>query len=303
VALAAGYLYAAGCWPEAWEAFLYNFNYIRASWEERLDAMTLGTYLFRRTLPLAAAGAIFIALSWRRHAPAVRLLGAVCLLDLAWEAGLSSLSGKRYPHYFMTWTPALGLLAGQCGYAIAWLAGRLLARRWTWGALRSGTAFLALAILVLNAPLWRDARRKPPFLIHSQGPADQALAAYIESQTKPDDTIFVWGYAPEIYLLSNRTAASRFFFQKRLTDRLHPPDHPTIQTIVQDLRRSQPRLLIDSSAIPWTFIPIEMSGRQPSDAQFGELAAALEPLFRLVRENYELVAVPGASPWKIYRRK
>jgi hypothetical protein len=232
------------------------------------------------------------------------LLFAVSALDLVLEAGLSSLSGKRYPHYFMTWAPALGLLAGLGGYGVIWLAGRLpagLRQRTAW---RAGVAVLALTTLLLNVPVWREARRKLPRLRGTHRHGMEALAAFIESQTRPDDTIFVWGYVPELYLLTQRTSASRFFFQKRLMDRPHPPDHATIQTIVQDLRRSQPRLLIDSSAIPWTFIPIDISGRHlPDDTHLRELRAELEPLFRLVREDYELVTVPGTAPWKIYRRK
>lgn len=304
VGLTLGYFYTAGCLREAYEAFLYNFTYIHVPWSARGYSVLFGARAVAWVMFLGATGAIFTFLSWSDHQPAVRLLLAICVGDLALEVALSSLSGNTYTHYFMAWTPALALLAGHWGYVIARLADRQLSVVWGLGVVRSSAAFLVIAAILLNFPLWNDTLKKWPRLVGRHRQGNEALAAYIVSQTEPQDAIFVWGYAPEVYLLARRTSASRFFFQKRLMDTGRPPDRATIQVIVQDLERTRPRLLIDSFAVPNAYVPLDIGGlHRPTEGHLDELFHELQPLFRLVRENYELQTVPEVSPWRIHRRK
>src|SRR5262249_36761093 len=39
---------------------------------------------------------------------------------------------------------------------------------------------------------------------------EAAVARYLRSRTRPDDTVYVWGFDPLVYLLSERMSASRF---------------------------------------------------------------------------------------------
>jgi hypothetical protein len=78
-------------------------------------------------------------------------------------------------------------------------------------------------------------------------PADQALADWIQQQTLVSDSILVWGYAPQIYLLSKRYPASRFhhnLFLSNQSRRFLPLDADFIANFRQDIELKKPKLII-----------------------------------------------------------
>lgn len=56
--------------------------------------------------------------------------------------------------------------------------------------------------------------------------ADVQVSAYLRERTQPDDTIYVFGYDPLIYLLSERRAASRFIYSLPLMSAWAPRSWP-----------------------------------------------------------------------------
>jgi Dolichyl-phosphate-mannose-protein mannosyltransferase len=132
------------------------------------------------------------------------------ILVLGWpmEAVLSSLSGRNYPHYFLGWAPYLGL---SCAYVIHVLFRRLSAR--TEAYIVVWVSVLIAVVLVAKIDVWRDygtalvrAWTLPGSALEYQDP----VASYIDENTSPEDTIFVWGFRPVINFMSNRESPASF---------------------------------------------------------------------------------------------
>lgn len=97
-----------------WDAaFRYNFAYSRqkADIASRLDAITNGVAPLAQNglFQLAGLGLLILFWNWRKSPTPWLIL--VAALDFPIELGLIGISGRKYPHYYLTLLPALGLLA------------------------------------------------------------------------------------------------------------------------------------------------------------------------------------------------
>lgn len=134
-------------------------------------------------------------------------------LILGWCAsGLISttLSGRGFTHYSIQLIPGLSLACG-------WITARLWAAGQSWSEpnrfhrwLVRAAAALALGWLLCPLPGRIRAFDLPE-------PSADAVAALVRRHTGPQDRIFVWGYNPEIYALSQRLPATPFLYSTFLT--------------------------------------------------------------------------------------
>ena len=194
-------------------------------------------------LLVCAVGGIALA-GWRGVKQRQRT--AVVLWTAAFFAG--ALLGLRpYVHYYYPTLAGLALLAAP---PVVWLARRQPNARGAWRRL---TALLAPALLlmVLVVPYILDNSRlvgvspgeQAEMLYGPDGksyfaPA-QSVAAYIRRATDPDERIHVWASEPELYLLADRPAATRYIHTYPLE--LVPG---ASAEFLDELRRNPPRLLV-----------------------------------------------------------
>lgn len=78
------------------------------------------------------------------------------------------------------------------------------------------------------------------------------IGDWIKSNTKPEDSILVFGYRPAIYLLSQRYSASRFFHSHILSnygERYLPLDITLTSLFDQDIREKKPKLIVLASSL------------------------------------------------------
>lgn len=209
----------------------------------------------------------------------------VAIWSLAALAGAAA-GGRDFQHYHIQFLAPFSLGAGL---AIARLANwvRLAKHRW----LRAAAALL-LALAAYNTVILAASARKPTRVV----PVDpsQRVSNYIRENSAPTDPIFVWGYHPDIYLLSDRLPASRFLYASFLTG-LVPwtngaPDRPTdyaivpgaMETLLRDLEVSRPLFIVDCSAGPnrfWQKYPLE---------KFPTLHAFIRTGYKQVESHYFL---------------
>lgn len=149
---------------------------------------------------------------------------------------------RFFPRYFFQLLPAMVLLGarGIC----------LLPRR-----VRAG--LISLALLV---PLVRFGPRYVQLAAGEYGWVDtamdrdsQAAAALVRSFAKAQDTLFVWGFRPEVYVYAGLPAASRFLDSQPLTG--VPADRHLVDSTVlapdlaaanrRELQRLQPAIILD----------------------------------------------------------
>jgi len=72
--------------------------------------------------------------------------------------------------------------------------------------------------------------------------ASEEVAGYVRVRTKPGDTVFVWGYDPNFYLLSGRDSASRFLSLLPLMPTFTPAAWR--HEFVQELERKRPAYIL-----------------------------------------------------------
>ena len=70
------------------------------------------------------------------------------------------------------------------------------------------------------------------------------VSARIAAETQPDDSIFIWGFEPSIYFLSERNPASRFLYDYPLLPALGPLAEEHERQLLADLDQSSPALFV-----------------------------------------------------------
>ena len=175
------------------------------------------------------------ALAWEYH-PAVVVLGMTAAMGLlvrairgflrrpadfdlpAWlilgwcASGLISttLSGRGFTHYSIQLIPGLSL---ACGWLTArgWIAGRNWASNKT---VRQAVVFAITAGFAawLLGPVPARIRA-----FDLPDPGSDTFAELVRRHTSPHERIFVWGYTPEVYVLSERLPAVRFLYNTFVT--------------------------------------------------------------------------------------
>lgn len=307
VAIAAVWLAARGAWRDAeFYTWIYNLRYYAP---ETTTADRISSALLAVRLMGTAAPALLAVWLIGGAATTVRLLqrpvsieGAAAdtgrLYVVVWSltslAGAAA-SGRDFQHYSIQFLPSFCLGAALAGTG---------AVRWLW-QLRTGrpTARAVAVVLVL-------AFAAPPVVHalahrHRTLPDDAStrVSLYIRHHSPADARIFVWGYQPDIYLLSNRRPASRFVYASFLTGLIPwtnvAPGRDTHYAIVPgamadllaDLARTPPLYIVDCSAGPnrhWDKYP-------PAD--FPPFAAYLRAHYR--QEAPEQFVPQG---FRLYRR-
>jgi hypothetical protein len=126
----------------------------------------------------------------------------------------------------------------------------------------------------------------------SRGDGLRAAATYINANTPAGASVLVlWG-SPELNLLTNRPAGSRFLFL--------PPYRPPgfLQQQTQDILARRPAFVLVPPDVP----PIDTQARQAWLARFpgrtldADMQAALDEL----TGGYQAQATVGADQWHIY---
>lgn len=200
----------------------------------------------------------------------------------------ASLGGRFAPHYFLQVLPPLIAVASR-GIVLAVrdykkLAVALLALSLLPPLIRFGPRYASLAYdnLVDREPNWIDV------VMDSDS---QDAAKKIRSLSHPGDTLFVWGYRPDMYVYTRMVSDSRFWDSQPLTgvpaDRHLHTNAPIYSGPAaanrQELVRSHPTFIVDGLGL-----------LNP------KLAPAVYPELRPWLAHYRLIAPTKLS--RIYRR-
>lgn len=177
-----------------------------------------------------------------------------------------SMSGRFFGHYYIQAFPVLSLLAA---YGVLIFSEKIMNRG-------ISTSFMKMVVWTvvfvgIVIPVFKYQKKNiTRFIINKNNPQleyDQfelsfnPVADYVRKHTTSNDSIFVWGFCPQIYVLSDRRPASRFIFCNFLTGRMtESPRHFAFdaetddqitpgswEMLRDDLSRVKPRFIIDTS--------------------------------------------------------
>jgi 4-amino-4-deoxy-L-arabinose transferase-like glycosyltransferase len=222
------------------------------------------------------------------------------------------LSARAYGHYFIQLLPAWSLLAGE-GFDVLLarffeqsptvakpqINPRLLAALFV-AIIVMTTAFPVVDYLTTGSQALAGYRRV-------SGPEEDRLVQYLRENTSPDDRILVWGFAPHLYVYTDRKPASHYIHlsfvvglvpganTEGMEDTRQWALRGSMNVLLDELRRHRPLYIIDTS--PSSELGFK---RYPIDQ--------LAPLSDVIREHYVLderfAADPIAGPmYRLFRRK
>lgn len=249
----AGWLRGAGIWGDYIDiqhGFVAPYTRLNAA-----SLWTRITNLFGYGLPwvgqvwlpviLAVAG----AMGPRFRNPAGRRLLLGCLgmgLLAVW------VQNKYFGYHWQTVLPALSLLAGMGTVALLQCVrpqltrvhASVLAVVAAWCVLTGGTYYRDAALLAggrLPREKWL-VRFGPPGKGDYSFLAAQWASEYVRAQTSPQDRVLVWGFEPAVYLLSDRRAPTRFFFNVPVSAPFVPEGWR--REFLDDLENTPPTLVL-----------------------------------------------------------
>lgn len=151
-----------------------------------------------------------------------------------------ALPGHFWSHYYQLWLPPLIVGAG-------WTIGSLTTltrRRVTWLPHAAGAALL-LTLTIQQVPRYRVILSGDWHKVSShESLAAKRVAQEVDALLAPDETLYVWGIEPSLYVWSRRRSPTGVFFVHHLTD---GPVAGRLSAQVSDaLARERPEVFIIS---------------------------------------------------------
>jgi hypothetical protein len=233
-----------------------NFHYIQKGYEL---ANVRKAFLVRMSwilpenallwLGVAAAGA---HLFWRSKQGDIRTADRLLLWWAIWSFAVLWVSGRFYPHYFLQIIAPFSALAAY-GIVAVWNWSVRLSSLTRASARAAWALALALTVAVfVNTDYEYFFTYAPDEQTAFQHGGDvivqRVIAQYVRSQTISEDTIYVWGIAPQIYFEAQRKAATRyrnnFDMSRNVTDRAPEVLRIYAPLVMEDLLKSPPAYIV-----------------------------------------------------------
>lgn len=286
-----------------WTLGEFTPGYTTLSWEGRRasDMLYYGIEeAFFRFSALAAAGviaAISISPLFIREREGLFLVLGVIAIHIAGIA----MQGKFFAYHYGATLPLVAFIAGVGLYKL-WM-------RCLQGGIGGALAFFSFVIVAalmrypvgdLPQSAWERARIRLAYLLdrppYTDRPAmdrdlayvadynldaDRRVALAVRQLTNQNDSIFVWGFEPAIYWLSERRPATRFIYnvpQRTAWEQARARD-----ALMADLRRDPPRIIVVQSRDVFPFVTGTRTDSRDELPTFPALATLLDSEYRFVK--------------------
>jgi hypothetical protein len=258
-AMILGFFSTQGLLPDFWNAaFLYNFFYANTPIQDKLNELILG---FKE---LSAAGLLEIgAMGWvlclilaatKKTKLTFLPLVVVALIDFPLELLLASISGRNFPHYYLTLLPVLCFLTGVVYWALSQsFAGSKIYPYRIW-------IFSLVTLVLLATQATGYMGTWGYFKEYGSRPRYLNTLAYIKNHPILNgcDDVLVWGNEAIINFLTQKKSPDRYVYQYPL----YMPGYTNEQTImdfINDVIERKPCYIINSKNpyTPFLSFPVE----------------------------------------------
>lgn len=287
-----------GAWSTLWDAMIvYNFAYVDASLGDRVNTLTdMREELRILSLPLAAAwiAGLYYWLSGRTRSRAFEHLLPVAVILGPIEVALIALSGYRWDHYYLAILPVSTVL-------IAFLVRFLTEQQFA--ALTLVSAALLLGILYYSVPyrhVFGLLDKYSHFGAIALSVRGDPVADRIEEETRPDDSILVWGAETQIYSRSERDAPTRFFYQFPLV-KLGYANQTNRNEFIDDVIDNAPAIIVDTkNSLLAPLDPVARRDWRPTDKRYLHDPSTFKRFFDFVDTEYEVLdKVSGRTLYRL----
>lgn len=285
------YLGAKGALAAFWDAtIVYNFSYAGAHHFNPIASFSAGILFFHIATGMILIGylaaATEVVSQWASRSKIEPILLWIALTGLI-ETMLSGLSGRNYEHYFINWIPFTAL-------ATALLIFRTLPVLVAW-AEKKTFIFLVTILVLFSVSFYEVPGRfykniAPLFFGRSARiQLFDPVVEYVNVNTTPEQTVFVWGGQAGINFLARRDSPVPYLFfplgvPSRITDQLS-------RDVYETFVATPPTLVVDGSIYDDRYIvPISVDDPVAWLSEHGVYNTPyLIEMIEFIRENYALV--------------
>ncbi len=314
IAVCALWFWVNGGWPELfWTLAEFTPGYTSLGWTGRSApamfyyATQEAFFKFSALLGVGFIAAIALRPVHSREREGIFLLSGIASVHLAGIA----MQGKFFPYHYAATLPLLALVSGLGWYKL-W-------RRCLGQGTGAGLAFAAFVLVVasmrqavydLPYSFWQRSAFRIQYLLgigseqsraqledrlyraadFSLG-ANRRVAEEVAARSAVDDTVYVWGFEPSIYWLSDRAPSSRFIYnvpQRARWQQQHARD-----LLFRDLKSSPPSVVVVQHN---DIFPAVTGDSLDSSAALDEF----RKLDELLTRHYELVNT--VEDFEVYER-
>jgi hypothetical protein len=132
-----------------------------------------------------------------------------------------------------------------------------------------------------------------------------AAAAYVDANTRPADTVLVWGSHAEVLFLAERRSPSRYVYQYAALATRGYATPARVAEFLADLQRARPALILDASRESFVTPPLDLAGLRAwvsPEAQYAPLPE-LEDVVKFIQATYDRAGTEPATGWPVWRLK
>jgi len=296
--------HALGAMIEA--AILYNFSYGGAQTD---IGAGLHSGFLRLGYPawIALAGyllALYILV--RRYVKDHTIDEITLFLAIGWplELVLSSLSGRGYGHYFISWLPVMALMIGLLFYYVAPLLFTTeLLKLFNERLYCVMPVLIGLVIYFFRGDLRTSINSFERVLFDRSTGVQliEPIADYIRDNTDPDDTVLVWGGEAGINFMAHRDSPVPQLYYPLYVD--SPFTQRLVDSFLHDINQNKPELIVaadipNPSDIPPIGVPLR-DDQVSHDYWISRETAKLDQFFVFFDANYTVETVVGE--YMVYR--
>ncbi|MEB2310283.1 MAG: glycosyltransferase family 39 protein [Sorangiineae bacterium] len=294
----------------AWEALRWTFadftpGYTKLGWAGSsaggmfYHALTLAFTHYSALALFGVVAAIAMRAIHTREREGLGLILGVVSIHLTGIA----MQGKFFQYHFSATLPLVAFIAGLGLYKL-W-------RRCLPGGAGGVVAFASFVVVAVSmrqavndlphGSFWERSRVRLASLLAEHGSgsrvlldrdlyyvadydldADRRVALELEAHTSPSAKIFVWGFEPGIYWLSNREPASRFIYD--VPQRVSWQRESARASLMEDLRRNPPAMIVVQRNDVFPFVTGDNVDSAGALAGFPALDALVRDHYRRMSE-------------------
>jgi hypothetical protein len=131
----------------------------------------------------------------------------------------------------------------------------------------------------------------------------RAAAAYVAANTRPSDTVLVWGSHTEVLFLAQRLSPTRYVYQYAALSTRGYATSSRVAELLFELERRRPALILDASRDSFVTPPLDREGSRAwtsPEAQYAPLPET-ELVIGFVEANYQRAGTEPATGWPVWR--
>ena len=223
------------------QVFVFNWFYLKDTFLSSANIIIfiktfyqIGKYLIP-VLFLAVLSGVFVIRNIKRVNSDYIFILILFVVELIFVF----LTGGKYEHYFLQIVVSGVFLSGIAIEEFVVKARLIMPLRI---AVTAAVLLLFIKPFYLQSLNIRDSLEKR--YVKKQINGVEKVANYIKQKTPSDKTIFVWGYKPQIYFLSRRASATRYFYNLPMIYGKYFSQSKTDELISQ-LKTNKPYVIVD----------------------------------------------------------